>query len=924
MAVDSTRTGVWCATQERGVYHIDQRLRVTRLCRMVDGWIEPLNGARNLCVDRRNRLWFSTSHGLLSYSSADGWHEFNTSTGYNVEKCTWAAVNEAAGEIWTRTGGWEVFIMKLDGTSSRTMSLASYVSTKNTGHDNTLFTMVSNPKSGGLWIVSSAGVFAVDGPGADIRFFPISEVGGYVYFTPSTDSKGNLWYVHREPGAESYEYRKLSWKDGSVLTSTGTHRDFTRMLPFGTLCEDRDGSVWIGADGLAHLRSMDIINYHLSWKGMPSVPRNSAIADDGRVLISTWGGVYAFARDRLKAPVLLTATAGKPGVPTSMIMKDRNGMLHWTQQNAGSYVYAMGSVRPDRRDGALTIGGHPYRDVAMFAITNDGSMAFVPLGMNHGISWVHPDNRITNIVLPLASGTERVDEERICATRKYGNKSNTVFLLTDRHIYEIRDGVFIRRSDNRPELTPGDQASICEDSSGTIWIGSMFPTTDVVLRSFDGVTYRFYTASDLGIEQASIRTLVAHPDRKHMVIGTFHGAYFIDLKDMRVHRRLTQEEGLASNVINDLLITPDSIVWILTEGGASRYREMPMDTMAIQSPTIITDFTADNYHVPFPAQSAHFELNRIPGRIDIAFSTLCHSMRFQYQTMLLGNDTAWSAPSYERDVHYLNLQPGTYIFNVRPYDPVSGRAGKPATLVISVPLPFFREYWFIALILVLTGIIVYAFHRLRFANKKSMESMRRAIALDIHDEIGSTLTSISFMSAMAEKELPPDQTQVKNRINKIGETSRQVIELISDIIWSLRPELDGTSNLDQRLKDFSAELSESSGISIRTRIDNATLSSPMRMDWRRNLYLIVKEAVHNAVKHSECTTIDVALEERMHRLELTITDNGKGFPDNTPAHKTGSNTGLGSMRKRAEEMGGVFFLEKAEGGGTVIRVSVPR
>lgn len=202
--------------------------------------------------------------------------------------------------------------------------------------------------------------------------------------------------------------------------------------------------------------------------------------------------------------------------------------------------------------------------------------------------------------------------------------------------------------------------------------------------------------------------------------------------------------------------------------------------------------------------------------------------------------------------------------------------------------------------------------------RQAIESTRAAIAGDLHDDIGATLSSINIYSKLAGDKLRKESGKEEPLIEKIRAASQELMNNMSDAIWSIRPEDDTTEKLAFRLKLLMQEFLEPAGIHYSFR-NNLKSDEPLPMELRRNLYLMAKEAINNIAKYSLATSVEVQLEQDGDDLKMSIMDNGKGF--DLQNHHVGN--GLRNMRSRARQAGGEINIESSAGTGTIIRISVP-
>ena len=214
--------------------------------------------------------------------------------------------------------------------------------------------------------------------------------------------------------------------------------------------------------------------------------------------------------------------------------------------------------------------------------------------------------------------------------------------------------------------------------------------------------------------------------------------------------------------------------------------------------------------------------------------------------------------------------------------------------------------------LVLFGIclIIYGFYRYRLSQVKRLQTVRNNIASDLHDDIGSTLNSISIYSEVARqqagKEIPA--------LDMIGTNSRKIIESMSDIVWTINPENDSFERIIDRMRSFAHQLLKAKKIEYTFEADEKLGSIKLPMQVRKNFYLVFKEAMTNLVKYSEATRVRISLFEENKSVVLKIQDNGKGIPDNSETQ----GNGLTNMKRRAKEISAMIRIESSQGSGTTI------
>src|SRR5262249_44322555 len=145
-----------------------------------------------------------------------------------------------------------------------------------------------------------------------------------------------------------------------------------------------------------------------------------------------------------------------------------------------------------------------------------------------------------------------------------------------------------------------------------------------------------------------------------------------------------------------------------------------------------------------------------------------------------------------------------------------------------------------------------------------LQQMRSRIASDLHDDIGSTLTSIFYYSELVKMQLKEDDASLKPILDKIGGSARNTINAMSDIVWIINPKNDTTENLINRMKHYAAEMLSTRNIQYTFNTSEAIEKTDLDMQQRKNIYLIYKEAVHNAVKYAQCNAMEIDLIQSDH------------------------------------------------------------
>ncbi|MGG9964265.1 tetratricopeptide repeat-containing sensor histidine kinase [Ferruginibacter sp. SUN106] len=227
---------------------------------------------------------------------------------------------------------------------------------------------------------------------------------------------------------------------------------------------------------------------------------------------------------------------------------------------------------------------------------------------------------------------------------------------------------------------------------------------------------------------------------------------------------------------------------------------------------------------------------------------------------------------------------------------------------------------FLAMAILIGFLVVNRYRVMQRAGRLiEMERMRNNIARDLHDDIGSTLTSINILSKVALQQEENGDTMMGANMQKIKDRSSAIMESMSDIVWAINPQNDTFEQMIFRMKEFTAEILEPLNINYTFKETGNFSAIKLDIKKRKDFYLLFKEAINNAAKYSCCKNLTVQIEQDADSLHLKITDDGTGF--NEKVVKTGN--GLINMRERAAAMGGEININSEAGKGTNIKLVVP-
>jgi signal transduction histidine kinase len=206
--------------------------------------------------------------------------------------------------------------------------------------------------------------------------------------------------------------------------------------------------------------------------------------------------------------------------------------------------------------------------------------------------------------------------------------------------------------------------------------------------------------------------------------------------------------------------------------------------------------------------------------------------------------------------------------------------------------------------------------------ERAVERERARIAQDLHDDLGSSLTRVSLLGDLlrADKDSP---AQVESHAGKISQTARQTVRSLEEIVWALRPGSDTLQSLVDYIAHVANEMFEGDAVKCRMELPHDLPARTLPPEMRHNIFLIVKEALNNSLKHARAREVRLEVKVAAERLQVIIGDDGAGFDPAGSRNGNGAHHhGLKNMRKRAEAIGGQLDLHSSPAEGTTVRFSV--
>lgn len=522
-----------------------------------------------------------------------------------------------------------------------------------------------------------------------------------------------------------------------------------------------------------------------------------------------------------------------------------------------------------------------------------------------------------------------------------------------------------------PDL--GSQAiSLCQDPSGAVWVAS--PTAGlmqlqineapkVLCKFFKGVNIRsihidennnsiLWLASAKGLIKfnTAAKTYVVYSEKDGMAnsyiygiledkehnfwMSTNGGLVYFD-RGKNVFQNFTVNDGLQSNEFNTgaYYKGPSGTFYFGGIKGFNWFRGLKDEYEQIKKPPLvaITDIAIND--IPYSKNELFlreklielpFNKNKISFRLAALDFTRPKANRIEYK--LEGWDENWIL-SHNKTVNYPNLPSGNYTFKVRAANP-DGVWSREESIDIVIKAPFWKRWWFYAglvlLFLILAVLIINLINKRKFQSRlqileqqRLVDQERNRISKDMHDEIGSGLTHIALMTELIQTQKRADE-ELRKDVGNISYSARKLVDSMSEIIWALNPHNETLENLLAYIREHALQYFEPFDIHLDISFPDQVPEFKLSNEQRRNLFLVSKEALNNALKHAEATRVSFIVRYEKAVLQFCIKDNGKGF-DAAKIRRAAN--GLQNMEKRMTDIGGVFRI-KTDRCGTEVEYSL--
>ncbi len=844
-----------------------------------------------LYKDKNGILWALTDGLVVLRYEKDGFVEFTYPFDFGDRKnCR-----------MTLSGDGNIYLSTSEGVYIIDYPNVKHYSYKNMFPGQPVFGVMKDPNGGVLFALKNK-LVGFPNPQKIEYNYPYSFVNRFY-----CESNGAVWSLN--PGLVRYakgnvEYSNLTGSATGIITSC---------------MNDREGNFWIGTDGkgLIKLSEAKFTTYSKD-EGLKGTVVWSVCEDKaGNLWTSSLQSIIGKIRNGNVENIPLYSPADRGGFISVYPLQNGNIAVtskHLYEYVNGRFVNISGHVK-GLRD--LHTIYEDSRGVLWVGSAYDGLHRFekgryTHFGLKEGIAHTYvsaiAEDKNGHIWVGSRGGLQELDGNRVVRSfRHYGgltddwvrviyiDKNNVIWVGTDNGLNKFENGRMYNYT-VKSGLYNNVFHTILEDDSENLWF------------SCNKGIYR------IPKEQFSLFD-------KHKITALKYKLY--DLND-----GLKSIEGNGSTQPSGWK-TRDGRLMFSTADGVAIINPGAIPKNNVPPPVVIEEIVVDD---------SSFDINSTK---ELSLSAGSHNLHFHfaalsfanpeknvYKVFLKGYDAKPQLVDAAMEINYTNVPPGQYTFIVTAAnnDDVWNYSG--ASIQIKIPERFYTSLWFrITIIFFAFGIIRVTVHiiyqrRLKkslqvIEYQMQLEKERARISRDIHDEVGASLTKIAILTELAKRQAMHNPA-VEEPLLKITELSRDAIDNFSEIIWAVNPKNDKLPNAVAYIREYIQKTLHDTPVECTIEYPEEIPSAVLSAEIRRNIFLVIKEAIHNVAKHSRATHVRVRMEADDQHLKYEIEDNGIGIRIDKN-NKNGN--GLTNMKSRISEIGGEFNIES--GSGTKVIFVVP-
>lgn len=604
---------------------------------------------------------------------------------------------------------------------------------------------------------------------------------------------------------------------------------------------------------------------------------------------------------------------------------DQGHLYHHVFQDKNNKIIVS---RPDGMfifsDGILTPIAKVYSEFSSFSamainshIFYDDSTIILGTESNNGILiWNFVQKKVRQIKKGTGAGTLSSN----IVNNIYKDSKNNLWVLSD-NVINILSDRFTKSKELIPKETPTATAyklffDVCE-AGGYYWLASY---GSGVLQLDSSFQVKKAINIENGLSNDGVYQLYNIQD-KFVLATSNNGVSLLNLATFKC-RNYYSSDGLHSNGFEEVSGLENN--GKIYAGGLNGFTIVDPSKFSINTNPPVFYFTGIKTELKdqsLDTSNLYMQTITIPNnwlRTNISFTGINYSKpeAVFYKYRIKEQDTSWIDIGPQNFISLIGLPPGSYNVEVKASNE-DGYWSKPVNLLLVFKPKWYETVLFEICVILAISLILYALYRYRVQQILKLERVRQKISSDLHDDIGSTLSSVNLFTKMAIM-----QPGKKEYLPYIDQGIQNAIIGVRDIIWILDKHPETIESIFGRIVSFSGPLCEAAGSELETRIDDGLKQYQLTAEEKRNTYLVIKEAINNSLKYSGCTRIQLTATENAGQVSISVNDNGKGLAKDeagtTKIAATGSGNGLKNMQLRCDEIKWKLEIKSAADAGTTV------
>jgi ligand-binding sensor domain-containing protein/signal transduction histidine kinase len=968
-SIDSLQFQSWLRNQGLPRMTVDaiQQSRDGYLWIAADGAIARFDGLRfaplsghspetNPCAkiifsDSQGALWAGASNGLLCWQNGRV-TALSLSDGLPDARVT-ALSEDAGGNIWIGTAGGLALWNK-----GRIEPLAAAQEFRGRA-----ITAIFRDRKDAMWlIVQGAEVYRFNHE----QFLPLTDPSAQDWMTDLhallVDATGRVWLA---AGGDAVLCRENNaWRRHRIPKRTGGSR-------VNAIAEEPDGTIWAGgAGGLFMFSNGKFAAVPASGKLAGNTVQSLFVDRDGALWAGTDEGLNRLRRKCVFAlgqseGLGFGPVQGLTQVSPEVVWAARtgDGIYRWDGRSF-SRLRAAGLSARNSQANALLLA----RDGACWVASAGGLLRYKdPLAAADEVRWFElPGENIVSLAedhdASLLAGTRggnlwRLREGKWATqdSMSFSNSISVILPAPDGSVWIGTEGSGLARLNRNGERFFGESAELPSktvralylDAQNVLWIG-----TGAGLCCKRGDRISRFTARD-GLPDGPVSQIL-EDSAGRLWLGAGQGIVCAR-KDQLENFAAGNLETLHPKIFNHAdgmpseecvggfcpgaLKSRSGLLWFPTTKGVAVIAPQNWPVNKSAPGAVIEEILVDG--VPDSSTAGAASLAVPPGkhRLELVYTGLGFDapgyIRFRYK--LENWDADWIDAGTSRSAVYNFVPPGQYSFRVIACDSDGVWPASGAEIRVAFARYFWQSWWFIGVAGVALLSVVGGGARLierqkarsrlnRLEQERALERERARIAQDLHDEMGAKLCRISFLSEHARRDnISPEE--MREQIQSISDDSREVLHSMDEIVWVVNPQNDTLEHATSYLAQFAQEYFSMTGVDCDLVVPAQMPPHPVSSQVRHHLFLAVREALANVLKHSGATRAKISMACENGRLEICVDDNGKGFDPNArtanDSRSADTRDGLRNMTKRITDVGGQCVISSRAGSGASVTFSLP-